>query len=111
MAVQVVHPFRPREPRHLRTVPVPEERPVFERDYWLGHCEGYRVDGPGGRIGFVEEVRENRADPTAPLLAVRAGRLGRRVLIVPAGAVEFIVPRARRIWLRTPVEIVSSEAA
>jgi hypothetical protein len=33
------------------------------------------------------------------------------VLIVPAGAVAFIVPRARRIWLRTPVEIVSSEAA
>jgi hypothetical protein len=30
---------------------------VPERDYWLTHCEGYRVDSSDGRIGFVEEVR------------------------------------------------------
>jgi hypothetical protein len=92
-------------------VPAQQARPEFDRGYWLAHCEGYRVDGAEGRIGFVEEVRENPGDPRSPVLAVRAGRLGRRVLIVPSEAVQFIVPRARRIWLRSPVEIVSSEAA
>jgi hypothetical protein len=60
--------------------------------------EGFRVDGPGGRIGIVEEVRDVRDEP---LLAVRAGLLGRRVLLIPATEVFEIVPRAMRIWLRT----------
>jgi hypothetical protein len=111
MAIDVAHAVRTRKPRHLRTVPAGETRPEFDRGYWLSHCEGYRVDGSEGRIGFVEEVRTNPGNSDLPLLAVRAGRLGRRVLIVPSEAVQFIVPRARRIWLRSPVEIVSSEAA
>jgi hypothetical protein len=89
----------------------PSARVPFDREYWIGHSEGYRVDGPDGRIGFVEEVRDNAGDPAAPFLAVRAGRLGTRVLIVPADAVEFIVPREQRIWLRAPIRIVGSEAA
>ena len=41
------------------------------RDYWLGHCDGFRVDSGGGRAGFVEEVRGNRGpgcadDPGRP---------------------------------------------
>jgi len=111
MATDVAQALRTSRPRHLRTVPARETRPEFDRGYWLAHCEGYRVDGAGGRIGFVEEVRSNPGDAEAPLLAVRAGRLGRRVMIVPSESVQFIVPRARRIWLRSPVEIVSSEAA
>ena len=115
MAFDVANPFRsqPRPPRHLRMAPseAPAARAPFDREYWLGHCEGYRVDGPDGRIGFVEEVRENLSDAAAPFLAVRAGRLGTRVLVVPADAVEFIVPRDQRIWLRAPIRIVSSEAA
>jgi hypothetical protein len=115
MAIDVAHPFRskPRPPRHLRMAPqeAPATRAPFDRDYWIGHSEGYRVDGPDGRIGFVEEVRANPADPESPLLAVRAGRLGTRVLVVPADAIEFIVPREQRIWLRAPIRIVTSEAA
>ena len=78
------------------------------RNYWLAHCEGFRVDGNAGRIGIVEEVRDGGADGE-PLLAVRAGLLGRRLLLVPAGAVFEIVPRAMRIWLRGPVTIAGSE--
>jgi hypothetical protein len=36
------------------------------------------------------------------LLAIRTGLLGRRVLLVPTREVFEIVPRARRLWLRTP---------
>jgi hypothetical protein len=81
----------------------------FDRDYWLGHCEGFRVEGAEGRLGFVESVRTD-ADG-ALILAVRAGRFGRRVLFVRAANVAFVVPRAERVWLATPTEIVGSEPA
>jgi hypothetical protein len=69
------------------------------RAYWLAHCEGFRVDGcGGGRIGFVEDVRDQGGQP---LLAVRAGLLGWRVLLIPAREVFEIVPRSMRIWLRS----------
>jgi len=89
------------------TPPQPEVEPwSFDRDYWLAHCEGYRVDGAEGRIGFVDCVRVVH-DRT--ILAVRAGRLGRRILLVPVENVAFIVPRAERIWLQTPLTIIGSE--
>ena len=82
----------------------------FDRDYWLSHCEGFRVDTADGRLGFVEEVRAG-VGRNGDVLAVRAGLLGRRIVLVPATGVDFIVPRAERIWLRSPVEILGSEAA
>jgi hypothetical protein len=81
----------------------------FETAYWLAHCEGYRVDADEGRIGFVEEVRLGPDHPTDTVLAVRTGRLGRRIMLVPATETAFIVPRAERIWLRSPVAIAGSE--
>jgi hypothetical protein len=45
------------------------------------------------------------------ILHVRAGLLGRRVLLVPASSVEFVVPRAQRLWLHSPVQIAASRAA
>jgi len=81
-------------------------RDAFDRDYWLAHCEGFRVEADEGAIGFVDSVL---ACPEGELtLAVRAGLLGRRVLLIPAGRIAFIVPRARRIWLHSPVEILST---
>jgi hypothetical protein len=77
---------------------VPHAQPLLDREYWLAHCEGYRVDGDEGRVGFVEAVRDEAG---RRMLAVRAGRLGRRLVLVPADEVSFIVPRAERIWLRT----------
>ena len=67
------------------------------------------MDGDEGRLGFVDSIREE-ADGGA-ILAVRAGRLGRRLLLVRARDVAFIVPRAQRIWLAAPTEILGSEAA
>jgi hypothetical protein len=81
----------------------------FDRDYWLGHCEGYRVDASDGRLGFVEELRFCGDSGSAATLVVRAGRLGKRLLLIPAGEVAFIVPRAERIWLNSPVKVVATE--
>lgn len=83
--------------------------PGIDTGYWLAHCEGFRVDGAEGRIGFVEEVRQPEDVTQEPLLAIRMGMLGRRVALVPAGAVQAIVPRAQRLWLQTTAAIVDTE--
>jgi hypothetical protein len=82
----------------------------FDRDYWLSHCVGFRVDTADGRLGFVEEIRAG-VDRYGDVLAVRAGLLGRRLVLVPATEVDFIVPRAERIWLHSPVKILGGESA
>jgi hypothetical protein len=82
----------------------------IDRDYWLSHCEGFRVDTAAGRLGFVAGIRAGRG-PDDGVLAVRAGLLGRRIVLVPVTGVDFIVPRAERIWLRSPVTILGSEPA
>ena len=96
--------------REGRPRPQADLEQSFDRNYWLAHCEGYRVDGDGGRIGFVEEVRPGPNHPQDTILAVRAGRLGRRVLLVATADVAFIVPRAEQVWL-TATRIVGSEPA
>lgn len=69
------------------------------RYYWLGQCEGFRVDSPEGRFGLVEAVmfRTRPDDPDA--LIVRAGVLGRRLVIVPIEDVADIAPRRERVLL------------
>ena len=54
------------------------------------------------RLGFVETVIVGENPPDDTCLAVRAGWLGRKVVLVPLSSVAFIVPQAERIWLRTP---------
>jgi hypothetical protein len=105
---------RPARPAGASRVRVPSARPKrlpspsFARDYWLHHAEGFRVDAFDGRLGFVEQISTEGAGGV--LLHVRAGLLGRRVLLVPASSVEFIVPRAKRLWLHSPVQIAESQA-
>lgn len=99
-----------RRRRVRRLLPEPSV-PRAVDDYWLQHCEGFRVDGSGGRIGVVEEVRADPADPTTVVLAVRAGLLGRRLLLFSAKEVSHLVPQAQRLWLRSSASIVGTEPA
>jgi hypothetical protein len=72
-------------------------------DYWLRRCEGFRVDAPQGRVGFVEEVRYASRLDRPDVIAVRVGLLARLLLIVPVGEVAEILPREERIVLhRSP---------
>jgi hypothetical protein len=106
-------PGRTARPTQLAraTQPRGETARRVDRNYWLGHCEGFRVDGSEGRLGFVEEVLARTEDAREPILAVRAGRLGRRRLLISSTEVAFVVPRAQRIWLRTPTTILATERA
>lgn len=51
---------------------VPETSLPIDREYRLAHCEGYRVESPGGRVGLVEEVRRIAGGRRAESLAVLA---------------------------------------
>jgi hypothetical protein len=73
--------------------------------YWLGHCEGFRVDAPGGRLGLVEAVLHRREDRSADALIVRAGLLGRQLLVVPATSVDAVEPRRERVRLTSSPEV------
>jgi hypothetical protein len=78
----------------------PPHRSSYGREYWLRRCEGFRVESPQGRLGTVEELRF-RSDAERPdSLAVRAGWLRRRLIVVPVEQVDEILPRQRRIILR-----------
>jgi hypothetical protein len=70
------------------------------RDYWLAHCEGYKVQSPIRGLGIVEEIIPP-ADDRPSLLAVRGGLLGRRRILVPTSDVALVVPRAMRLFLRS----------
>jgi hypothetical protein len=72
-------------------------------DYRLRRCQGFRVDSPEGRVGVVEEVRYRSRCDRPDLIAVRAGRLGRLLLIVPVGEVAEIVAESELVVLhRSP---------
>jgi hypothetical protein len=82
------------------------ERPrgaASDVDYWLRRCEGFRVDSPQGRVGFVEEVRYASRCDRPDVIAVRVGLLGRLLLVVPVGEIGEILPKEERIVLhRSP---------
>ena len=84
-------------PRSPARVSAPE-RSSLGRDYWLQRCEGFRVDAPSGRIGHVTGIRfGSSAEPE--LLEVRAGLFGRRLLLIPVGQIEEIIPEQKRMLL------------
>jgi hypothetical protein len=83
-------------------------RSSFGLDYWLRRCEGFRVDGPGGRIGRVCGVRFGTyAQPE--VLEVQAGLLGRRMFLIPASDVVEAVPEERRLVLVDRPRLLGSE--
>lgn len=67
-------------------------------EYWLGHCEGYRVFTDEGPIGFVEEVLWEAGDEPYALLARVSEAFG-RVLIVRIAAVEGFDPARERLFI------------
>lgn len=72
----------------------------LDRDYWLAHCEGFRVQSPIRKLGVVEEVIPP-ADDLPGLLAVRGGLLGWRRILVRTSDVAVILPRAMRLFLHS----------
>jgi hypothetical protein len=67
-------------------------------DLWLAPCEGFRVTSPEGRVGTLEDVFYEGDRPR--LLAVRAGRLGRRLDLYPVEEITEVRFEERSVHLR-----------
>lgn len=78
------------------------ELEFWSRDYWLGHCEGFRVEDGARRLGFVEEILGGEDDPVE--LVVRGGRLANRVYRIRVEEILRLEPRAERILVRADRE-------
>jgi hypothetical protein len=84
------------EPDH----PGPRMSPPLDLDYWLGHCEGFRVDGPEGRLGIVEHVvYRSRAD-RPDVVAVTSGVWRARTAEVLVAEVTEVWPAQERLVVR-----------
>ena len=85
----------------METTPKTHLRSLSEAGfYWLCRSEGFRVDSPERRFGLVEAVMFKVRPDQPDALIVRAGVLGRRLVIIPIEDVLGVVPRRQRILLR-----------
>jgi hypothetical protein len=73
---------------------------MFIEEYWLQHCEGFRVRTPAGYEGFVEDVMLDRRRGRPERLSVRCNR---RLLVVESAAVDLILPESETLVLRQPL--------
>jgi CRISPR/Cas system-associated protein Cas5 (RAMP superfamily) len=72
-------------------------RSSYGREYWLRRCEGFLVETSKRRIGRVDGIRYGKSQNEPEAIAVRAGRFGRRLLLVSVEDVERIDAEQRRI--------------
>jgi hypothetical protein len=77
--------------------------------YWLCRSEGFRVDSPAGRFGLVEAVMFRTRPDEPDALVVRAGVLGRRLVLVPIEDVEDVLPRRKRIVLEREPDLTGAD--
>lgn len=87
-----LRPFRGSFPRNA----VRHARPSIRSSDW----SGFRVESEQGRIGVVAVVRRDARSGGPRQLVVRAGRAGRRALLVAVEDVDVVMPAARRLLLR-----------
>jgi PRC-barrel domain len=80
------------------TVRVEKRRESWSKGYWLGHCTGFRVDGPDERLGYVEEVLLDPEGQTPRALVVR----GARTTVVPVGEIVRLLPAQERVLVGKP---------
>jgi hypothetical protein len=70
---------------------------MFSEEYWLQHCEGFRIRTPSGYEGFVEGVMLDRRRGRPGRLSVRCHR---RLIDVEAADVDLVLPESETLVLR-----------
>ena len=84
-------------------VETPQPSPSSAEDPWdwREHCEGFQVDGPEGRIGWVEALERDSSGQVVALL-VRKHHVDRPVLRVQISAVVDVVAAHGRVVIDDP---------
>jgi hypothetical protein len=86
-----------KEPTVVRIEPE-LSRSTFDENYWLGNCEGFRVEARGRKIGTVEHVVFSGDRPVQ--LSVCSGMLRLRSKLVPIDDVAVVWPRELTLRVR-----------
>ena len=87
---------------HPDTVAVPNRDVVASRRRLAG-VEGFRVDGPEGRVGYVKSVSCETRGSAPVTLHVATGLFIVRVVPVPASDIVDVEPERRRLVIRRMV--------
>lgn len=74
---------------------------TFDLPTRLRHLEGFVVETAKGRLGTVEGFRPGGGSRSSAFMVVRAGRLGRRRMMVSVDDIAEIQARQQRIRLRS----------
>ena len=69
------------------------------REYWLGHCEGFDVRAGDRRVGVVEYVRYGSAHDRPDAIFALRGTFRTRVLEVPVEDVKELDPDDETLWI------------
>jgi hypothetical protein len=72
----------------VRAALVEEGQHGWTEGHWLRHCTGFRVEGPGGRLGYVDQVLLDPEGSAPVALVVR----GRRATVVSVGEIVRFLP-------------------
>jgi hypothetical protein len=85
----------------MTTIPELEhDEECWTRDYWLHHCEGFGVESPRGRIGWVDEIVRAGESGEPVALVVRDGAgSGRTTFVVPVEQIREVRPLVERIFV------------
>jgi len=83
-------------------------RSCWNTDYWLRHCEGYRVCEATGPIGYVEAVLTTEDDEPHSLI-VRVGSSFSVLVTFPVEAVEGLDPATERVFVGSTVPTAEHE--
>ena len=67
----------------------------------LRRSEGFAVETRSGRFGTVEAFRDGGGVATTDVLVVRAGRFGRRRILISVDDVAAVRPRDEVVQLRS----------
>jgi hypothetical protein len=78
----------------------PRTSPPVDEDYWLRHCEGFRVDGPEGRLGIVEHVVYGSRRDRPEVVAITSGMWRTRTDDVLIADVVEVWPARGRLVVR-----------
>jgi hypothetical protein len=80
---------------------IEQAQACWSEAYVLRHCVGFRVEGPGGHLGYVEEVLLDPEGDTPEALLVRGTStievpVSRISRLVPGRELVLVGPKARR---------------
>jgi hypothetical protein len=85
----------------LKATSPARDYPVPDSEHWADQWAGFRLDGPGGRLGTIEAVGFDPSSGEPAWLQVRTGLFVRRTVAIPFEDIESIDPIRGRVMVTT----------